>query len=147
MKFVIQRVSQAAVSVRGETIAFIEHGLLVLVGIGREDTVEMAEWMVQKTLNLRIFDDKEGKMNRSVSDEKGELLLVPNFTLYANPAKGNRPSFIQAEQPEKAGELYKKVVKMLANRTDLNVESGEFGADMEVSLINDGPVTIILERE
>jgi D-tyrosyl-tRNA(Tyr) deacylase len=147
MKFVIQRVSEASVSVRGKTIASIEKGLLILVGIRRGNTEEVAEWMVRKTLNLRIFEDGEGKMNRSIREEKGSILLVPNFTLYADPSKGNRPSFIQAEKPEKARVLYEKVIELMEHHTDLSVQSGEFGANMQVSLVNDGPVTIILERK
>lgn len=147
MKFVIQRVSEASVSVRGKTIASIERGLLILVGIRRGNTEDAAEWMVRKALSLRIFEDGEGKMNRSIRDEKGSILLVPNFTLYADPSKGNRPSFIQAERPEKAGVLYEKVIELMEHDTDLSIQSGEFGADMQVSLVNDGPVTIILERK
>jgi D-tyrosyl-tRNA(Tyr) deacylase len=147
MKFVIQRVSRAAVSVRDKTIASIENGLLVLVGIQRGDTEETAGWMVRKTLNMRIFEDSGSKMNRSVRDEEGGLLFVPNFTLYADPSKGNRPSFIQAEKPDKARSLYEKVVEMAENQSVLTVQSGAFGADMNVSLVNDGPVTIVLEQE
>jgi D-tyrosyl-tRNA(Tyr) deacylase len=147
MKFVIQRVSEASVSVRGKTIASIEKGLLVLAGIRRGDTEKTVEWMVRKILNMRIFEDDGGKMNRSILDEKGSLLMVPNFTLYADPSKGNRPSFFQAEKPKKASLLYQKVIEIMKNQIDLSVQSGEFGADMKVSLINDGPVTIILERD
>src|SRR5699024_5659309 len=112
MKFILQRVSRASVSVRGKTIASIENGLLVLVAVGQGDTEETAEWMIQKTLNMRIFSDYEGKMNRSIRDVKGELILVPNFTLYADSSRGNRPSFIKAEKPQKAHLLYNKVIEM-----------------------------------
>lgn len=127
-------------------IASIDNGLLVLVGVRRGDTEETLEWMIRKVLNLRIFEDTEGKMNCSVSDINGDLLLVPNFTLYADPSKGNRPSFIHAEQPKRARLLYEKVIDSMECQTNLNIQSGEFGADMQVSLINDGPVTIILKR-
>jgi D-tyrosyl-tRNA(Tyr) deacylase len=147
MKFVIQRVSRAAVSVREKTIASIEKGLLVLAGIQQGDTEETLDWMVRKTLKMRIFEDDEGQMNCSVCDEEGELLFVPNFTLYADPSKGNRPSFIHAEKPDKAQSLYKKIVEITKGQSGLRVQSGEFGADMEVSLVNDGPVTIILEQD
>lgn len=144
MKFVIQRVSEASVCVREEMIGSIENGLLVLVGIGRGDTNAQTEWMVHKTLNMRIFEDDNGKMNRSVLDVGGGILLVPNFTLYADPSKGNRPSFMKAEKPDKARKVYEGVIKFMNKETDGEVQSGEFGADMQVSLINDGPVTIVL---
>ncbi|HYW35833.1 MAG TPA: D-aminoacyl-tRNA deacylase [Balneolaceae bacterium] len=146
MKFVIQRVHKSAVLVHGQTIGAIEKGLLVLVGIQRGDTKEDARWMSRKVLDMRIFEDADGKMNRSVRDVNGALLLVPNFTLYADASKGNRPGFSEAEKPTKARKLYRTLVQQLTERTKLTVETGEFGADMDVSLVNDGPVTIILEK-
>lgn len=147
MKFVIQRVTQATVSVRGETAGSINEGLLVLVGIRRGDTKKDADWMVRKALNMRIFEDREGKMNRSVRDENSDLLLVPNFTLYADSSEGNRPSFMKAEKPRKAQVVYENVIELMKIKSDLKIQSGEFGADMQVSLVNDGPVTIVLESD
>jgi D-tyrosyl-tRNA(Tyr) deacylase len=147
MKFVIQRVRKASVHVREKTIGSIEKGLLVLVGIQRGDTEQEMQWMIRKTVRMRIFEGDEGKMNQSVSNINGAILLIPNFTLYADVSTGNRPGFSEAEKFEKARELYKRLIKEMNNQTDLRIETGEFGADMDVSLINDGPVTIILERE
>ncbi len=145
MKFVIQRVRNASVLVRGEKTGAIGKGLLVLAGIREGDTKEDAEWMISKLLKMRIFEDEEGKMNESVSDVGGELLLIPNFTLYADASQGNRPGFSEAEAPGRALEMYVQLLQMAKESTDLKVESGEFGAYMDVSLSNDGPVTIILE--
>lgn len=145
MKFIIQRVRNASVQVRGQTIGAIDKGLLVLAGIREGDTKMDAEWMINKLLKMRIFEDEEEKMNESVSDIGGGLLLVPNFTLYADATKGNRPGFSEAEAPGRARELYAELIHELRNATDLPVETGKFGAYMDVSLINDGPVTIILE--
>jgi D-tyrosyl-tRNA(Tyr) deacylase len=147
MKFIIQRVRKASVHVRGKSIGSIEKGLLVLVGIQRRDTEREMQWMIKKILQMRIFADDEGKMNRSVSGISGAILLVPNFTLYADASKGNRPGFGEAEKPEKARKLYKRLVEEMTIQTDLRIETGEFGADMNVSLVNNGPVTIILEKE
>jgi D-tyrosyl-tRNA(Tyr) deacylase len=105
------------------------------------------QWMIKKILQMRIFADDKGKMNRSVSDIKGAILLVPNFTLYADASKGNRPSFGEAEKPKKARKLYKRLLEEMNNQTDIRIETGEFGTDMDISLVNDGPVTIILEKE
>jgi D-tyrosyl-tRNA(Tyr) deacylase len=146
MKFVIQRVIKSTVSVRGKTIGSIDRGLMILVGIQCGDTEKEALWMAKKVLNMRIFEDQNGKMNRSVRDVNGGLLLVPNFTLYADASKGNRPGFSEAEAPDKARTLYRFLVNKLTETTDLTVETGEFGADMQVSILNDGPVTIILEK-
>jgi D-tyrosyl-tRNA(Tyr) deacylase len=117
------------------------------VGIQRGDTEQEMQWMIRKIVRMRIFEDDEGKMNRSVSDINGAILLVPNFTLYADASKGNRPGFGEAEKPKRARELYKRLIEEMNNQTALSIETGEFGADMDVSLVNDGPVTIILERE
>lgn len=145
MKVVIQRVRNAAVSVREEKVGSIEEGLMVLVGIKRGDTNEDIEWMVNKLLKMRIFEDEEGKMNRSVSDIEGDILLVPNFTLYADASKGNRPGFGKAEAPGKAQKRYNYFVETMKEQTSLKVQTGEFGAEMEVQLTNKGPVTIVLE--
>lgn len=147
MKFIIQRVQQASVDVQGETIGSIDKGLMVLVGIKKGDTSEDADWMINKLLQMRIFEDKEGKMNDSVTDVGGGILLIPNFTLYADASSGNRPGFSKAESPGKARELYQYLVEHTNNKMPLTVHSGEFGAYMDVSLINDGPVTIILESQ
>lgn len=145
MKFIIQRVQQASVDVQDETVGSIDEGLMVLVGIKQGDSREDADWMINKLLQMRIFEDSDNKMNDSVTDIGGELLLVPNFTLYADASKGNRPGFGDAEAPGKAKKLYKYLVEHTNNKTRLTVQSGEFGAYMDVSLVNDGPVTIILE--
>lgn len=145
MKTVIQRVSQASVTINGEVVSFIGPGLLVLVGFSPEDGNETMEWMAQKILNMRIFSDEEGKMNRSVTDEKGEILLVSQFTLYGDARKGNRPSFIGAAPPDAANTLYEEFISILGSGV-IPVRTGRFGADMKVSSINNGPVTILLER-
>ena len=146
MKIILQRVSSASVVVRGETVAAINKGLMVLVGIKEGDTEAAAEWLTKKILNMRIFEDAQGKMNRSVTDIEGDLLLVPNFTLYADATRGNRPGFSAAEAPGKARSLYYYLVEHTKESTSLNVKTGEFGAHMSVELINDGPVTISLEK-
>jgi D-tyrosyl-tRNA(Tyr) deacylase len=146
MKFIIQRVQQASVIVQQKSIDSIEKGLLVLVGIRQGDDRETARWMAKKLLKMRIFEDDDGKMNESVQDVGGSLLLVPNFTLYADVSQGNRPGFSEAETPGKARKMYKYLKKTLREETDVTVASGQFGAHMEVQLCNDGPVTLILER-
>jgi D-tyrosyl-tRNA(Tyr) deacylase len=145
MKFIIQRVRKSSVQVRGKIIGAIDKGLLVLAGIKKGDTKADAEWMIRKLLKMRIFEDEESKMNKSVSDVKGSLLLVPNFTLYADVRQGNRPGFSEAEAPGRARELFDQLIQIARESTDLKVETGEFGAHMDVSLSNDGPVTIIVE--
>ncbi|MCI8372042.1 MAG: D-tyrosyl-tRNA(Tyr) deacylase [Lachnospiraceae bacterium] len=154
MKLLIQRVTQASValkensasSVSGqpEMIGKINKGFLVLLGVGQEDTKEDADRLVKKMLQLRIFEDEQGKTNRSIQDVQGELLIVSQFTLYADCRKGNRPSFINAAKPETANELYQYFIEK-CRETISKVETGSFGAGMEVSLINDGPFTIMLE--
>jgi D-tyrosyl-tRNA(Tyr) deacylase len=146
MRAVIQRVSSASVTVEQKIIGQIEQGLLVLLGIHSSDTIEKLEWMASKIARLRIFEDDEGKMNRSVQDVKGSILVVSQFTLYGDAKKGTRPSFIEAATPELAIPLYEKYIELLKNTHSLPVETGEFGAMMKVELINDGPVTIILEK-
>jgi D-tyrosyl-tRNA(Tyr) deacylase len=146
MKIVVQRVSQASVKVSGEIVGEISQGLLLLVGIEENDEKEDAEWLAKKILDLRIFSDEEGKMNRSVKDINGEILCVSQFTLIADYKKGNRPSFIKAAKPEKAVPLF-EYFKGLIKSSGLKTESGIFGADMKVSLLNDGPVTIVMDSK
>ena len=145
MKFVIQRVNEASVTIQEETAGQIKKGFLVLIGVGREDTKETADKYVKKMLGLRIFEDENGKTNLSLKDVDGELLLVSQFTLYANCKKGNRPSFIEAGDPGKAEELYEYIIEQCRKEV-LVVETGVFGAEMQVSLVNDGPFTIVLEN-
>ena len=144
MKFVIQKVSQASVSVEGNCVGKIQKGFLVFVGIGKEDTKEIADQYIKKMVQLRIFQDENGKTNCSLKDVDGELLLVSQFTLYASCRKGNRPSFTQAGDPKKAEELYEYIIKECNKEIDV-VQTGIFGAHMEVALINDGPFTVVLE--
>lgn len=145
MKLVIQRVNNAKVDVDNKTIGQIEKGFLVLFGVGPEDTKEIADFLVEKLCNLRIFEDENQKMNLSIKDIDGELLIVSQFTLYADCKKGNRPSFAGAAEPEKANALYEYFIEKCKDKVK-KVEHGKFGADMKVSLLNDGPVTIILEK-
>ena len=146
MKIVVQRVSQASVKVSGEIVGEISKGLLLLVGIEENDEKEDAEWLAKKVLDLRIFSNEEGKMNRSVKDIYGEILCVSQFTLIADYKKGNRPSFIKAAKPEKAVPLF-EYFKGLIKSSGLKTESGIFGADMKVNLLNDGPVTIVMDSK
>ena len=145
MKLVIQRVTEASVEVDGEIIGQIGKGFLVLIGVGKHDTKEIADQYVKKMLGLRIFEDEQGKTNLSLADVNGELLLVSQFTLYANCKKGNRPSFIDAGEPQKAEALYEYMIQKTRETVPV-VKTGRFGADMKVSLVNDGPFTIILEN-
>lgn len=144
MKLVIQRVANATVKVDGETIGEIEKGFLALVGIRQGDTTEQADFLIKKLCNLRVFEDENNKMNLSIKDINGKLLIVSQFTLYADCKKGNRPSFIEAARPEEAEPLY-EYFKQGCRNEGIEVETGKFGADMKVSLLNDGPVTILLE--
>lgn len=146
MRFVIQRVSEAEVVVNGATIGSIQRGFLVLIGISQDDTREIADKMVRKLLGLRIFEDVDGKTNLSLADVSGSLLLVSQFTLYADCKKGNRPSFVHAGEPRMAEDLYGYVVN-LCRESVPNVQTGSFGADMKVSLCNDGPFTILLDSD
>lgn len=146
MKFVIQRVNHANVTVDSQTIGSIKAGCLVFIGISQTDTKELADKMLQKMINLRIFSDAEGKTNLSLKDVKGELLLISQFTLYADCKKGNRPSFFNAGKPDMANEIYEYIIKK-AKETCPVVQTGEFGADMKVSLENDGPFTIVLNSD
>lgn len=146
MKIVVQRVKNAKVEVDEKTVGKIEKGFLVLLGVSNEDTKEKADYLVKKLCNLRVFEDNDGKMNLSLKDVDGKLLIVSQFTLYADCSKGNRPSFINAARPEKAEELYEYFCKECKGKYGFEVEKGIFGADMKVSLLNDGPVTIIIEK-
>ena len=146
MKFVIQRVSRASVSVDGAVIGKINKGFLVLIGIGAEDGKKEADLLVRKMCGLRIFEDQDGKTNLALKDVDGELLLISQFTLYANCKKGFRPSFIEAGAPDMANELYEYIIEECKKVIPV-VERGDFGADMKVSLLNDGPFTIVLDSE
>jgi|SRR5699024_546068 len=146
MKAVLQRVSQASVSVNNERVGSIDHGLLLLVGVHEEDTEEQMQWLANKILRLRIFDDEAGKMNLSVQDIDGDILVVSQFTLYGDYEKGNRPSYMKAANPDKAKKLYEQMIRFFQDQSELKVQSGSFGAYMDVELNNDGPVTLVLER-
>ncbi len=145
MKLVIQRVTEASVTIDGSVKGKIGKGFLVLIGVGKEDTREIADKYIKKLLGLRIFEDENGKTNLSLADVGGELLLISQFTLYANCKKGNRPSFVDAGAPDQAEALYDYIVEQ-CRKTVPVVETGEFGADMKVSLLNDGPFTVILDE-
>ena len=145
MKFVVQRVESASVEIDKKTISEIRNGYLVLIGITHNDTKEIADYMINKLINLRVFEDENGKLNLSLNDIKGELLLVSQFTLYGDCLRGNRPSFTKAANPEYANELYEYIVNECKQKVPI-VKSGVFGANMKINLINDGPVTIIIEK-
>ena len=146
MKFVIQRVTEADVKVDGEVLGQIGKGFMVLIGVADSDTEAIADKMVHKMTGLRIFEDAEGKTNLSLADVGGSLLLISQFTLYANCKKGFRPSFIEAGKPDRANELYEYIIAK-CKETVPDVQKGRFGADMKVSLVNDGPFTIVLDSE
>ena len=146
MRFVIQRVKEASVTVEGKEIGTIGRGFMVLIGVCQEDTRETADKMIRKMINMRIFQDENDKTNLALADVDGELLLVSQFTLYADCHKGNRPSFIKAGSPDLANELYEYIISECKKQVP-KVEKGEFGADMKVGLINDGPFTIVLDSE
>lgn len=146
MRFVIQVVSSADVKIEGRVAGSIDKGFMVLVGVGQDDNEQIADKMVSKLLGLRIFPDENGKTNLSLSDVGGSLLMVSQFTLYADCRKGNRPSFIRAGAPDEANRLYEYIVSKCRDSVD-RVETGEFGADMQVSLVNEGPFTIILDSD
>lgn len=147
MRTVIQRVSRAEVTTEGETIGKIGQGLMILVGIEEADNTEDISWMARKIINLRIFDDREGVMNLSVKDTDGEILLVSQFTLHALTAKGNRPSYIKAARPETAIPVYEEFIRTIEEGLEKKIATGKFGAEMQVSLVNDGPVTILIDTK
>ena len=147
MKVVLQRVSDAHVKVDAKIVGKINNGLLLLVGIDELDDTTDADWLIKKIIDLRIFSDEEGKMNRSVKDISGEILCISQFTLLADYKKGNRPSYIKAAKPDKAILLFDYFKTEIKKYSELKVESGIFGADMKVSLLNDGPVTIVLDSK
>lgn len=146
MKFVIQRVTEANCTVDSQITGEIKHGFCVLIGVSETDTIEIADKMIKKMLQMRIFADDQGKTNLSLHDVNGSLLLISQFTLYANCKKGNRPSFIEAGNPELANSLYEYIIKQCKKEIPI-VETGIFGADMKISLVNDGPFTIVLDSE
>ena len=146
MRVIIQRVSEASVSIDSQVNAKIKQGLMILVGISSEDNHEDIDWLTQKIINLRIFNDENGKMNLSLLDAKGEILLISQFTLFASTKKGNRPSFIQSAKPEIAVPLYEQFIISLKDR-GISIQTGTFGADMKVSLTNNGPVTISIDSK
>ncbi|PWG04707.1 D-aminoacyl-tRNA deacylase [Polaribacter aquimarinus] len=147
MKVVIQRVSKASVTIDNNIVANIKKGLLILIGIVNEDTLEDINWLVRKITNLRIFNDENGVMNTSLLDIKGEVIVVSQFTLHASTKKGNRPSYIKAAKPEVAIPLYETFISTLEKEISKKVQTGEFGADMKVEILNDGPVTIIIDSK
>ncbi|MAD50162.1 MAG: D-tyrosyl-tRNA(Tyr) deacylase [Flavobacteriales bacterium] len=147
MRVVVQRVSEASVSIEGQIYSQIQQGMLILLGIENKDSQEDIDWLCKKIANLRIFSDENGQMNKSVLDIKGQVLVVSQFTLHAKTKKGNRPSFIEAARPEIAIPLYETFVKRLTLDIQSQVMTGQFGADMQVSLCNDGPVTILIDSK
>ena len=147
MKIVLQRAKYAEVKVNEKSVGKIEKGLLIFLGIGKNDDEKIADKFVKKICNLRIFEDETKKMNKSVKDINGDILIISQFTLYANCKSGNRPSFTEACESQKANELYEYFKKMCSKELEKNIQSGVFGADMKVELLNDGPVTIILDSE
>lgn len=147
MKAVVQRVARAAVSIDGSVKAEIKEGLLVLLGITHKDNQEDIEWLCNKLTGLRIFNDDNGAMNRSVEAINGDILVISQFTLFASTKKGNRPSFLEAARPEQAIPLYEKLIDTLSRKHTKPIYTGTFGADMKVSLLNDGPVTIVIDSK
>ena len=147
MKVVIQRVSQATVKVSDKIISEIKLGFLILLGVEKSDSKQDIDWLVNKISNLRVFSDNELKMNLSIKDIKGEIIVVSQFTLHAKTKKGNRPSYIKAANPEQAEPLYEEFISQLNNESAVSVQSGVFGANMQVDIVNDGPVTIIMDSK
>ena len=147
MRIVLQRVVEASVKINESIKGSVDKGLLLFLGIEAEDNEEDIDWLVQKVSNLRVFEDENGKMNLSVKEIEGEVLVISQFTLFASTKKGNRPSFIKAAKPEIAIPLYEQFLQKIKSVSNLKVESGEFGADMKVSLCNDGPVTILIDSK
>ena len=147
MRVVVQRVSESSVTINNKIYGKSGIGLMILLGIEEEDNEEDINWLVNKLVKLRVFSDDEGKMNLSIKDVNGSFLVISQFTLHASTKKGNRPSYIKAARPEQAIPLYQKFIDKLDHISGLSVESGEFGGDMKVALINDGPVTIIIDSK
>ena len=147
MRLVIQRASEASVKIEDEIVGKIQQGLVILIGIEEQDTTEDADWLIQKISQLRVFSDENGKMNLSIQEIKGSFLIISQFTLHASTKKGNRPSYIKAAKPEIAIPLYNYFIDSLKTNSNLSVETGKFGADMKVALVNDGPVTIIMDSK
>lgn len=147
MRVVIQRVSSASVTIQQEVVGSIQSGLLILVGIEEADTTEDIQWLCQKIINLRIFGDDNGLMNLSIQDVDGDFLVVSQFTLFASTKKGNRPSYIRSAKPDIAIPLYENFIKTLHEQSGKTIATGQFGADMKVALVNDGPVTIIIDSK
>lgn len=147
MRFAIQRVSEASVKTEGRVYSEIQKGFLVLVGIEDADNKEDADWLCSKLISLRVFSDADGRMNLSLQDIHGEVLIVSQFTLFASTKKGNRPSFIRSAKPEQAIPLYEYCIQQLSGLLNTPVKTGQFGADMKVSLVNDGPVTILMDSK
>ncbi len=147
MKAVIQRVSKASVTIEGEKVANIKKGLVIFLGIVNEDTLEDIKWLSKKITNLRIFNDENNIMNRSLLEDNGDIIVVSQFTLYASTKKGNRPSYIKAAKPEVAIPLYKQFIVQLEKNIEKKVQTGQFGTDMKVDLLNDGPVTLIIDTK
>lgn len=147
MRAILQRVTSASCSVQGKVTGAISSGILVLLGIEEADTAEDLNWLAAKLINMRIFGDENGQMNKSVADTGGDILLISQFTLFATTKKGNRPGFTRAARPEKAIPLYEAMVIKLTELLGRPVQTGQFGADMQISLLNDGPVTIIIDTK
>lgn len=147
MRIIVQRVSEASVRIDGKIVGSIAQGMMVLLGVETTDSQSDADYLIQKLLSLRIFNDSDGKMNLSIQDVSGELLIISQFTLHASTKKGNRPSYIRAARPEQAIPLYQYFIEQAQNKMKTKIQTGEFGADMKVSLVNDGPVTIILDSQ
>jgi D-aminoacyl-tRNA deacylase len=147
MRAVIQRVTEATCKVEGNITGSIDKGLMILLGVAADDTDEDLQWLAQKIAGMRIFSDEAGLMNKSITDIGGRILLISQFTLFAQTKKGNRPSFIRAAKPDMAIPMYEQMIKTLAELTSTKIETGIFGADMKISLVNDGPVTIILDTK
>lgn len=147
MKVVVQRVSKASVTINNEKVASIGSGLLILLGIVNEDTQDDIEWLTRKIVNLRVFDDENGVMNKSLLDVDGDVIVVSQFTLHALTKKGNRPSYIKAAKPDIAIPLYENFIRQFENDLNKKIQTGQFGADMKVELLNDGPVTLVIDTK
>ena len=147
MRILIQRVSEASVQIEGKTKSEIDKGLLIFVGIENEDSEDDIDFLAKKSVNLRIFDDENGVINRSILDSGGDILVISQFTLHASTKKGNRPSYIKAAKPDVSVPLYENFCNVLSQKLDKKVKTGEFGADMKVKLVNDGPVTILIDSK